>query len=66
MRYPIIDSSLVCPVQCLPIKEGMIVVSNEKNEFVPMRSVTSLRVCLDYRKSNAWTKKGHVHMPVID
>ena len=29
--YPVADSSWVCPVQCVPKKEGMIVVPNEKN-----------------------------------
>ena len=33
--YPIADSSWVCPVQCVPMKGGMTVVSNEKNELVP-------------------------------
>ena len=38
--YPIVDSSWVCSIQCVPKKGGMIVVLNEKNELVPMRSVT--------------------------
>ena len=55
--YPIADSSWLCPVQCVPNKGGMTVVPNEKNELVPMRSVTGLRVCMDYRKLNARLKK---------
>ena len=46
--YPITDSSWVCTVQCVPKKEEMTMVLNEKNELVPMRSVTSWRVCMDY------------------
>ena len=38
--YPIADSRLVCPIQCIPKKEGMTVVPKEKNELVPMRPVT--------------------------
>ena len=38
--YPIADSSWVCPVQCVSKKGGMTVVSNEKNELVPIRLVT--------------------------
>ena len=38
--YPIADSSLVCPVQCVPKKGGMTVVPNEKNDLVSMSSVT--------------------------
>ena len=38
--YPIADSRLVCPVQCMPKKGGTIVVPNETNEFFPMRPVT--------------------------
>ena len=48
--YPITDSCLVCPVQYVPKKGGMTLVPNEKNELVPMRPVTGLRVCMDYRK----------------
>ena len=64
--YPIADSTWVCPVQCVPKKEGMIVVPNEKNELVPMRPVTRWRVCMDYRKLNAWTEKDHFPMPFMD
>ena len=38
--YPIADSSWVCLIQCVPKKGGMIEVSNENNELVPMRPVT--------------------------
>ena len=54
------------PIQCVPKKGGMIVVPNEKNELVPMRPVTRWRVCMDYRKLNAWTKKDHFSMPFMD
>ena len=38
--YPIVDSSWVCLVQCVPKKGGIIVVPNEKNELVSLRLVT--------------------------
>ena len=41
-------------------------VTNEKNELVQMRSVTSWSVCIDYRKLNAWTKKDYIPMPFMD
>ena len=37
--YLIVDSSWVCPIQCVPKKEGMTVVPNVKSELVPMRTV---------------------------
>ena len=64
--YLIADSSWVCPDQCVPMKGGMTVVPNEKNELVPMRPVTGWRVCMDYRKLNAWTEKDHFPMPFMD
>ncbi|XP_015158613.1 RNA-directed DNA polymerase homolog [Solanum tuberosum] len=64
--YRIAYSSWVCPVQCVPKKGGIIVVPNEKNELVPIRPVTGLRVCMDYRKLNAWTKKDHFSIPFMD
>ena len=38
--YPIADSIWVCPIQCVPKKGGMTVVRNEKNELMPIRTVT--------------------------
>ena len=64
--YPIVDSSLVCPVQCVPKKGGMTVIPNEKNELISMRLVTGWRVCMDYRKLNAWTEKDQFPMPFMD
>ena len=61
--YSIADSSWVCPVQCVPKKGEMNVVPNEKNELVPMRTVTGWRVCMNYKKLNAWTEKDHFLCP---
>ncbi|XP_070007575.1 uncharacterized protein [Nicotiana sylvestris] len=53
--YPISDSSWTSPVQCVPKKGGMIVVTNANNELIPTRTVTGWRVCMDYRKLNKVT-----------
>ncbi|KAL4363810.1 hypothetical protein GQ457_04G020750 [Hibiscus cannabinus] len=50
--YPISDSEWVSPVQCVPKKGGITVISNEKNELIPTRTVTGWRVCMDYRNYN--------------
>ncbi|XP_049388027.1 uncharacterized protein LOC125852317 [Solanum stenotomum] len=50
--YPISDSKWVSPVQCVPKKGGMTMVRNEKNELIPIRTVTRWRICMDYRKLN--------------
>ncbi|KAL4295223.1 hypothetical protein GQ457_12G014320 [Hibiscus cannabinus] len=64
--YPISDSEWVSPVQCVPKKGGMTVISNEKNELIPTRTVTGWRVCMDYRKLNKATRKDHFPLPFID
>ncbi|KAL4295269.1 hypothetical protein GQ457_12G012270 [Hibiscus cannabinus] len=64
--YPISDSEWVSPVQCVPKKGGITVISNEKNELIPTRTVTGWRVCMDYRKLNKATTKDHFPLPFID
>ena len=49
--YHVPHSEWVSPVQVVPIKGGMIVVKNEKNELIPQRTVTGWW-CIDYRKLN--------------
>ncbi|KAL4385781.1 hypothetical protein GQ457_15G018480 [Hibiscus cannabinus] len=64
--YPISDSEWVSPVQCVPKKGGVTVISNEKNDLIPTRTVTGWRVFMDYRKLNKATRKDHFHLPFID
>ncbi|CAL2228447.1 unnamed protein product [Prunus armeniaca] len=64
--YPISDSRWVSPVEVVPKKSGVTVVKNEENELVPTRIQTGWRVCIDYRKLNATTRKDHFPLPFID
>ena len=64
--YPILHSTWVSPVQVVPKKEGMTVVENNKNELIPQQTITGWRMCIDYRKLNAATKKDHFPLPFID
>ncbi|XP_059431555.1 uncharacterized protein LOC132165068 [Corylus avellana] len=64
--YPISDSNWVSPVQVVPKKTGITVVKNQNNELVPTRVQNGWRVCIDYRKLNAVTRKDHFPLPFID
>ncbi|CAN6580954.1 unnamed protein product [Malus baccata var. baccata] len=64
--YPISDSRWVSPIQCVPKKSGMTVVENVENELVPTRIQIGWRVCIDYRKLNATTRKDHFPLPFLD
>ncbi|GJZ80423.1 reverse transcriptase domain-containing protein [Tanacetum coccineum] len=64
--YLIEDSPWVSPVHCVPKKGGMTIVTNEKNELVPTRTITSWRVCIDYQKLNEATRKYHFPLPFMD
>ncbi|CAN6577121.1 unnamed protein product [Malus baccata var. baccata] len=64
--YPISDSHWVSLVQVVPKKSRATVVKNEDNELMPTRIQTGWRVCIDYLKLNATTRKDHFPLPFID
>ncbi|WVZ93650.1 hypothetical protein U9M48_039615 [Paspalum notatum var. saurae] len=64
--YPVSDSEWVSPVKVVPKKGGMTVVKNQNNELIPQRTVRGWRMCIDYRKLNAATRKDHFPLPFIN
>ncbi|RVW67249.1 Retrovirus-related Pol polyprotein from transposon 17.6 [Vitis vinifera] len=65
--YPISDSPWVSPTQVVPKKSGIrYMVQNEKGEEITTRLTSGWRVCIDYRKLNAVTRKDHFPLPFID
>lgn len=64
--YPISDSTWVSPVQVVPKKSGITVVTNENNELVPTKVKTKWCVCIDNRIFNSATRKDHFPLPFID
>lgn len=53
-------------MQCIPIKVGMTVITNDKNELITTRAVTGWHIFIDYKKLNEATRKGHYLVPFID
>nr|GEV71426.1 reverse transcriptase domain-containing protein [Tanacetum cinerariifolium] len=64
--YPIAYSPWVSHIYCVPKKGGITMVTNEKDELVPTRTVTGWRVCIDYCKLNEATSKDHFPLPFMD
>jgi len=42
------------------------VITNEKNELIPTRTITGWRMCIDYRKLNSMTRKCNFPLPFMD
>ncbi|GJV86109.1 putative nucleotidyltransferase, ribonuclease H [Tanacetum coccineum] len=64
--YAISDSPWVSPIHVVPKKGGTTVIANKDTELIPTRTVTGWRVCIDYRKLNDATRKGHFPLPFTD
>jgi hypothetical protein len=64
--YPISDSKWVSRIHVVPKRAGLTVVKNQDNELVSTRIQSGWRVCIDYCKLNAATKKVHFPLPFID
>ncbi|CAM8901291.1 unnamed protein product [Rhodiola kirilowii] len=64
--YPISDSQWVSPVHVVPKKTGITVERNAAGELVTTRVKKGWRMCIDYRKLNAVTRKDHFPLPFID
>ncbi|XP_024965769.1 uncharacterized protein LOC112505966 [Cynara cardunculus var. scolymus] len=64
--FAISDSKWVSPVQVVPKKVGVTVVENAGGVMVPTRVQSGWRVCIDYRRLNASTRKDHFPLPLID
>ena len=64
--YPISNSPWVSPTQVVPKNYGITVVQNDKGEEVYTRLTTGWRVCIDYRRLNAVTRKDRFSLPFID
>lgn len=64
--YPMLDSSWVSLVQCVPKKDGITIVENKHNKLIPTKTITGWRICIDYRKLNKATQKDHFPLPFMD
>ena len=41
-------------------------ITNEKNELIPTRTITGWRMCINYRTLNSMTRKDHFPLPFMD
>ncbi|CAM8953630.1 unnamed protein product [Rhodiola kirilowii] len=64
--YPISDSQWVSPVYVVPNKSGITVEEDTEGKMVTKRAKNGWRMCIDYRKLNAVTRKDHFPLPFIN
>jgi len=63
--YHIFENEWVSPVQVVPKKIGITVIRNYKNELVRTQFQFGWRICIDYQKLNAATRKYHFLSPSL-
>ena len=54
------------PIHVVPKRAGLTVVKNKDDKLVPTCVQSGWRVCIDYYKLNAATRKDHFPLPFID
>ncbi|CAM8917282.1 unnamed protein product [Rhodiola kirilowii] len=64
--YPISDSQWVSPVHVVSKKTGITVEEDAEGKMVTKRVKNGWRMCINYRKLNAVTRKDHFPLPFID
>ncbi|CAM8948156.1 unnamed protein product [Rhodiola kirilowii] len=64
--YPISDSQWVSPVHIVPKKTGITIEEDAEGKMVTTRVKNGWRMCIDYRKLNAVTRKDHFPLSFID
>ena len=64
--YPITDSKWVAPIHVVPKKTGITLVKNKNDKLIPTHISSGWRMCVDYKKLNLSTRKGHFPLPLMD
>ena len=64
--FPILNSILISPIYVVPKQGKITIITGKNDEMITSQLMVGWRMCIDYRKLNAVTRKDRFLLPFLD